>query len=218
MKLEEAGWDRITTSVHPELLKSLAAKAFADSAAGTRCLLDLPEAREVVLILKEELIGADILPPSAVAIQAIAFDKTPGTNWKVAWHQDLMFPFARTTSSEGFAIPSRKGGVDYARPPLEILEQLLAVRLHLDDCGADNGPLRICEGSHRAGIISPAEAAAYAARHGETACLADRGEAILMKPLLLHASSQAASPRHRRVLHFVFHNGARIAEEWHRHL
>jgi hypothetical protein len=39
---------------------------------------------------------------------------------------------------------------------------------------------------------------------------------LLMKPLLLHASSPATAPKHRRVLHLVFHSGEATAEPWHR--
>lgn len=214
--LETAGWACVATGVGADALKQLRAVAFSGDSAGVRCLLDLPEVRRTATQLKAELISAGILPGSAVAIQAIAFDKTPGTNWKVAWHQDLMFPFARAVQSEGFDLPSKKGGVDYARPPLRVLEELLAVRLHLDDCDEANGPLRVSPSSHHQGIIPSADAAARAANHGEAACLAKEGEAILMKPLTLHASSQATSPRHRRVLHFVYHSGTPMTEEWHR--
>jgi hypothetical protein len=46
--------------------------------------------------------------------------------------------------------------------------------------------------------------------------LAHAGEALLMKPLLLHASSQATAPKHRRVLHLVYHSGEAVAAPWHR--
>ena len=42
------------------------------------------------------------------------------------------------------------------------------------------------------------------------------GEAVLTRPLLLHASSQATAPKHRRVLHVVYHSGRPIPETWHR--
>lgn len=216
MDFERDGWTRVPTEIDPETLQQLRESVFLENAAGARCLLDVPLVRATAVRLKLELTGAGVLPSGAVAIQAIAFDKTPGTNWKVAWHQDLMFPFARPVESGGYELPSCKGGVDYARPPLHVLEELLAVRLHLDDCDATNGPLRVCPGSHRHGVIPSADAAARAASHGETACLADEGDAILMRPLLLHASSQATAPKHRRVLHFVYHSGKPMAEEWHR--
>jgi hypothetical protein len=216
MNLTHDGWTRVATGIDAEFIVRLRAEAFREGSAGSRCLLDLPEVRSAALQLKHELIASGQLSTGAVAIQAIAFDKTPATNWKVAWHQDLMFPFAAAACAPGFDLPTRKAGVDFARPPRTVLEELLAVRLHLDPCDASNGPLRVCPGSHQEGLIPSAACAARAARGGEVACLAEQGEAILMRPLLLHASSQASHPARRRVLHFVFHSGSPIAEAWHR--
>ena len=189
---------------------------FRGGEAGTRCLLDQATVRKTVASVRATLVTAGKLPATAVAIQAIAFDKTPEANWKVTWHQDLMFPFARAVRTPGFALASRKDGIDYARPPRTVLESLLAVRLHLDDCDATNGPLRVAPGTHRRGILRSADIAETVARHGETMCLAKAGDALLMKPLLLHASSPAILPKHRRVLHLVYHSGEAIDEVWHR--
>lgn len=128
----------------------------------------------------------------------------------------LMFPFTERVTSPDFDLPSVKGGVNYARPPREVLEHLLAARLHLDDCGAENAPLRVPPRTHRLGMIPAAEVGRLVAEHGQISCLASKGEVLLMKPLALHGSSQATNPRHRRVLHFVFHSGPALAEPWHR--
>lgn len=215
-KLETEGWAVIPTSVTSDLRQRLRESIFAEGKAGSRCLLDDPDVKETAAGLKAELIGLGILPADSVAIQAIAFDKTAETNWKVAWHQDLMFPFARPVTAGGFTLPSRKAGVDFARPPLPVLQQLLAVRLHLDECDQSNGPLRVSPGSHRSGLIPSEECAAVAAVNGKLTCLAQEGDALLMRPLILHASSQATSPKHRRVLHLVYHTGEPTSEEWHR--
>ncbi|MCW1916413.1 phytanoyl-CoA dioxygenase family protein [Luteolibacter sp. GHJ8] len=215
-ELANEGWTRVSTGISPELQAELRATLFAEGLAGTRCLLDLPPVAAMAKQLKVELTVQGLISGDAVAIQAIAFDKTPGTNWKVAWHQDLMFPFARPVTAPGYDLPVRKGGVDYARPPLRILEELLAVRLHLDPCGPNNGPLRVCPGSHHHGFIPSQECGAFASTHGEYAALAEQGEVILMRPLLLHASSQATEPGHRRVLHLVYHGAGRAEEPWHR--
>jgi ectoine hydroxylase-related dioxygenase (phytanoyl-CoA dioxygenase family) len=166
-------------------------------------------------LLRSGLVGQGLLPAAAVAIQAIAFDKTATTNWKVSWHQDLMFPFARKTSSPGYLLPSVKDGIHFAQPPASVLDELLAVRLHLDDCGPENGPLRVSPGTHRLGILPAAAIADHVRVHGQVECLAGDGEALLMRPLLLHASSQATRASHRRVLHIVYHSGAAIPEPWH---
>lgn len=214
--LAQEGWELLPTRVSDALLTAVCEEAFTSGAAGTRCRLDVPVVREIAGLLRSELSAAGHLCPTAVAIQAIAFDKTPGANWKVTWHQDVMFPFARPVSTAGFELASKKDDIDYARPPRAVLENLLAVRLHIDDCDSTNGPLRVAPGSHRHGILKSTAIADAVATHGELACHARRGEALLMKPLTLHASSPATSPRHRRVLHVVYYDGPALAEPWYR--
>ncbi|MES2696574.1 MAG: phytanoyl-CoA dioxygenase family protein [Verrucomicrobiota bacterium] len=214
--LNSLGFELFGPVVAAAKLESIRTSLFAEGQAGARCLLDEPTVREIAVATREILVGAGRLTATAVAIQAITFDKTPAANWKVTWHQDLMFPFARTVATDGFAMPTIKGGVTYARPPRSVLEELLAVRIHLDDCDETNGPLRVSPGTHRKGVIPSAEIGGVVARGGEHACLAQAGEALLMKPLLLHASSQAKEPKHRRVLHLVYHSGEPTGEPWHR--
>ncbi len=216
MNLEEHGFCVRSICIPGETLEELRNTLFHDESAGTRCLLDHPVVRETALNLKRELIESGHLPAAAVAIQAIAFNKTATTNWKVAWHQDVMFPFANKVTADHFDLPTLKQGIHYARPPESMLNQLLAVRLHLDDCDATNGPLRISPGTHLAGILKTAEISDRVASHGEITCLAKQGEALLMRPLILHASSQATEPKHRRILHLVYHSGDPIPEPWHR--
>lgn len=214
--LAESGYDFFRPEIPASLLATARQSVFAVNAAGTRCLLDEPIVHEIAVQLRAALAAAGVLPAEARAIQAIAFDKTPGANWKVTWHQDVMFPFATRVTSPGFDLPSEKEGIHYARPSRHVLEELLAVRLHLDDCDHANGPLRVAPQSHRQGILRSTEIPAMVAQCGEATCLAAAGEALLMRPLLLHASSPATSPRHRRVLHFVYHANKLPAESWHR--
>lgn len=210
------GWLRVATTIGPNALDRLRATVFAEIETGRRCLLDHPDVQETAIRLRDELVALGHLPSSAVAIQAIAFDKNPGSNWKVTWHQDLMFPLAKAACAPGYDLACVKEGVPYARPPREVLENLLAVRLHLDDCDERNGPLRVIPGSHRHGILAGKDVDDAKTRGAEIVCLAQEGESLLMRPLLLHASSPALEPRHRRVLHLVYHSGVAVAEPWYR--
>jgi ectoine hydroxylase-related dioxygenase (phytanoyl-CoA dioxygenase family) len=80
---------------------------------------------------------------------------------------------------------------------------MLAVRVHLDDCGPDNGPLRVLAGSHRFGRFN---APSPEKRDGleEVVCTVGAGGVVLMRPLILHASSAATTPKHRRVIHIEY--------------
>lgn len=141
-------------------------------------------------------------------VRAILFDKTPGSNWLVPWHQDTTIAVAERPAAgaepEGFGPWSVKDGVVHVRPPAWVLESMVTVRVHLDACGAENGPLRVIPGSHRGGLLGAAEIAERAARGPEAECVCDAGDAVVMRPLLLHASSKARSPGRRRVLHLEF--------------
>jgi len=213
-RLFEQGWDRISLGLSAVEIDSLREWLFQSGKAGSRALLSVDEVAELARDILRGLIGEGILPTTAVAIQAIAFDKTDGANWKVPWHQDLIHPFAEEVRSSGYLLPSLKDGIHYAQPPVEVLTDMLAARLHFDDCTEENGPLRVSPGSHRLGIIPQAQIGDVVARLGEEVCLANKGEILLMKPLTLHASSKALKPLHRRVLHLVFHSGAEIPEKW----
>ena len=92
----------------------------------------------------------------------------------------------------------------YVQPPLAVLRELVAVRLHLDPCGEHDGALRVIAGSHQLGRIAADQAARLRVRHAETVCTAAAGDALVMRPLLLHASSRATGNSRRRVLHFLF--------------
>jgi ectoine hydroxylase-related dioxygenase (phytanoyl-CoA dioxygenase family) len=212
--LNEQGFGFVESGVSNDLRERLRETVFIEGLPGRRCLLDQPCVIAAARQLRQQLTAHGFLSEHAIAVQAIAFDKTPDVNWKVAWHQDLMFPFAKPVISPGYSLPCVKDGVNFAQPPVDILHELLAVRLHLDDCHAGNGPLRASPGTHRLGIIQAEAISEKVQQHGQTDSLANEGEVLLMRPLLLHASSKATESGHRRVLHFVFHSGTPISEPW----
>lgn len=145
-----------------------------------------------------------VLGSGAFAVRGLLFDKTPDANWKVAWHQDVSIAVKRRLPVPGFGPWSVKVGVQHIQPPRSILEQMIAVRLHLDDCADTNGPLQVLPGSHRTGKLSGIEIQTWRARTPAVTCTVDRGGLVLMRPLLLHASSAAETPGHRRIIHLEY--------------
>jgi ectoine hydroxylase-related dioxygenase (phytanoyl-CoA dioxygenase family) len=81
---------------------------------------------------------------------------------------------------------------------------MLSVRLHLDDCHEQNGALRVVPGSHRFGRIAESNIESLRQQCGERIGRVSIGGALLMRPLLLHASSPAQIAGHRRVIHIDF--------------
>lgn len=145
------------------------------------------------------LIGGNAFP-----VRAILFDKTDGANWGVPWHQDLAIAVAEQIETQGFGPWSIKDGIVHVQPPQQILAAMITIRLHLDDCAADNGALRVLPASHTSGELDSESISAWAARESPVTCEIPKGGALLMRPLLLHASSPAKNPSHRRVLHVEY--------------
>lgn len=172
--------------------------------AGSRNLLHDAWCADLAQYLKSCAAIAEHLPTIAVAAQCTLFDKSPARNWLVALHQDLSIPVREHITHSDCTGWSEKEGVLFVQPPLSLLESLVAVRVHLDECGPGAGPLRVVPGSHRRGRLSKSDARHQQQTKGEFECFANRGDALLMRPLLLHASSKATVPSRRRVLHFLF--------------
>lgn len=171
---------------------------------GMRHILRVPEIRDLakspaVLELVKQILG-----PRAFPVRGIFFDKTPDANWKVAWHQDLTITVKEKHDVEGFSAWSRKEEVWHVQPPVEILENMVTARLHLDDCDETNGPLQVVSGSHQSGRLTAQMISEFRDARPVVTCTAQKGDALLMRPLLLHASSPAKTAKHRRVIHIEF--------------
>lgn len=172
--------------------------------AGTRNLLSASWCCALASRLRTHATLEDLLPAASVGVQCTLFDKTAQANWLVALHQDLSVPVQSRVEHAELRTWSTKEGQHFVQPPAELLDQLVAVRLHIDDCESDNGPLRVVPGSHRRGRIAEARLRDLRDAIGEVECPVARGGALVFKPLLVHASSKASTPRRRRVLHFLF--------------
>jgi ectoine hydroxylase-related dioxygenase (phytanoyl-CoA dioxygenase family) len=122
----------------------------------------------------------------------------------VPWHQDLAIAVAEQIETEGFGAWSVKEGIIHVQPPPQILTTMVTLRLHLDDCNVDNGALRVLPGLHLGGGLSTQAIADFAGKNSPVVCEMAKGSALLMRPLLLHASSPAKNPSHRRVLHVEY--------------
>jgi ectoine hydroxylase-related dioxygenase (phytanoyl-CoA dioxygenase family) len=168
----------------------------------------VPAVRSLANDVAIRALAASVLGTEAVVVRSIFFDKTPEANWKVAWHQDLTIAVRERIEVPGFAAWSVKDGLVHVQPPVSVLDQMLTVRLHLDDCGLENGPLQVIPKSHKAGRLTGKQVLDCREREQPRACVVPRGGALLMRPLLLHASSPAVTPMHRRVVHLEFASNA----------
>jgi ectoine hydroxylase-related dioxygenase (phytanoyl-CoA dioxygenase family) len=188
-----------------QLIQAIATQINSDNLKphGIRNLLTLVSAvrelanSEIVLPIVQTILGSN-----AKVVRGIFFDKTPEANWKVPWHQDLTMALQQKIELPGYSAWSIKAGIHHVQPPLKILEQMLTVRIHLDAADESNGALRVIPGSHRSGKIPQPEISHHT--NFSITCCVNSGDTLLMRPLLLHASSPANSPNHRRVIHLEY--------------
>jgi hypothetical protein len=210
MVIGDDGWRDNGFAVVPDVMDGTQCDALGQcvqglaTGAGLRTLLDHAWCIDLAHRLREQPPLSSFIPCDAVAVQCTLFDESPTKNWLVALHQDLSIPVRSRVDDPQCSGWSEKEGQVYVQPPVSVLEQLVAVRVHLDDCSAESGALRVVPGSHREGRIARDRAEALRVERGETVVPVLRGGVLVMRPLILHASSKATSLVARRVLHFVF--------------
>ncbi len=180
--------------------------------AGNRDGLLHPAVRSLAASREVRALVEPVLGATAFAHRATLFDKTPTANWLVTWHQDLVVPVQERRDAAGFGPWSQKRGVWFVQPPEHLLRNLLAVRIDLDGSDAANGALRVLPGTHCHGVLAAQRSAALARTIAPVTCHVPAGGALCMRPLLLHASSKATRPVHRRIVHIEY-TGERLPGE-----
>ncbi len=186
------------------LQRALAESPVMRSRAGARHLLAEPAVARVARDPQLASLASQALGNEAMPFRATLFDKSRGANWLVVWHQDTALPLRARRDVPGWGPWSTKGGVLYAHAPGEVLARLVALRIHLDDSGAENGPLRVLPGTHRMGVLTDAQVQDVAQQLSAVDCLVPRGGIIAMRPLLLHSSSKITATLPRRVIHIEY--------------
>jgi hypothetical protein len=172
------------------------------SSFARRNLLSQPFVHSVIHSrLTTDLINA--LAPGCIPVRAILFDKTGDANWTVPWHQDRSIAVRERLNAPNFGPWSTKAGITHVQPPVEILKQMFTLRFHLDPCDTTNGPLRVIPATHHH-ILDQTEIDQILRTTPQTTCTCQPGGLLIMKPLILHASSPAAHLSHRRVIHVEF--------------
>jgi hypothetical protein len=133
---------------------------------------------------------AETLGENFGLVRVLYFDKPPEQSWALPWHKDFAIAVKdNRLPSKQFSHPTTKIGVPHVEAPRWLLEQMLTLRLHLDDMTDENGPLKVVPKSHRGDAV-----------------LGNRGDVLIMRPLLSHCSnrSKEGTPLHRRILHLEF--------------
>ncbi|MBC9914775.1 phytanoyl-CoA dioxygenase family protein [Chitinophaga varians] len=174
----------------------------ADLFAIRQFLQSVPDVRSAIFSPALQYVIDTLLGEDYVPVKSIYFDKPGQSNWFVAWHQDLTISVRERLPVEGFGPWTVKQNQYAVQPPLSLLENIYTIRLHLDDTDAQNGALKVIPGTHLQGIVRPDTISLQDTP--EVSCPVKRGAIMIMRPLLMHASSRSTSGSNRRVVHMEF--------------
>lgn len=158
------------------------------------------------LVLDDKIvsIAREFLNGQVKLVRALFFDKTPEKNWYVTWHQDKTVTLNKKINKEGWGQWSLKDGVHHVQPPIDVLNQMVTLRLHIDSTDENNGCLKVIPGTHRQGILKQEEIDKRVKQETHVSCVVGAGGAVIMRPHILHSSSKAKHPSHRRVVHLEY--------------
>jgi ectoine hydroxylase-related dioxygenase (phytanoyl-CoA dioxygenase family) len=205
--------DETGFSIIPNILTSREVAAFLTSLdaaplprgrAGIRHALRHPSVEKLANSPKLLQLARGMLGDAATPFRATLFDKSPNSNWLVVWHQDTALPLQERSEVTGWGRWSLKQGVTYAHAPAAALCRVLALRVHLDESMARNGPLRVLPGTHTLGVLTDNAIHQLASQIPAVDCLVPAGGVLLMRPLLVHSSSKSFEKMPRRVLHVEY--------------
>jgi len=186
--------------------KTSAEQDFAESSkhlfAIRQVITKIPALKPLIFTEKLHELLASIFETDYFLTKAIYFDKPGESNWFVAYHQDLSISVDRKIDVSNYTNWTFKKDQYGVQPPLDILENIVTVRIHLDSTEKENGALKVIPKSHLKGIYRP-ETIDWKVET-EHICEVEKGGVMLMKPLTLHASNRTTNGRQRRVLHLEF--------------
>jgi len=171
-----------------------------------RFLNEIPETVSLIFNQNLKSVIAQIFGIDYFVIKSIYFDKPESSNWFVPYHQDLTIAVDKKAELPGFGPWTVKQNQTAVQAPVELLQNIYTIRIHLDDTDENNGALKVIPKSHLKHIYRP-ETIDWNVEK-ETVCRVQSGGIMLMKPLLLHSSGRTNNNRKRRVIHIEFSNMA----------
>ena len=167
-------------------------------------LKEVPESLRYIFNENLKSIIRHIFGDNFFVVKSIYFDKPETSNWYVSYHQDLTISVDKKLDLIGFGPWTVKQNQFSVQPPLDILDNIFTIRIHLDKTNENNGALKVISGSHLKNIYRP-ETIDWT-MESEIICNVDKGGVMIMKPLLLHSSNRTTNNQKRRVIHIEFSN------------
>lgn len=163
---------------------------------------NVPELADLLFNAKLTELISNLSESEYFLTKAIYFDKPSESNWFVAYHQDLSISVDKKVDLENYVNWTYKKDQYGVQPPVNILQDTITIRIHLDDTDENNGALKVIPKSHLNGIVRT-DSKDWKIEN-EYVCKIKKGGAMLMKPLTLHASNRTTNGKKRRVIHLEF--------------
>lgn len=163
---------------------------------------NVPELSDLLFNKKLTELLTELSESKYFLTKAIYFDKPIESNWFVAYHQDLSISVDKKSILEDYSNWTFKKGQYGVQPPIQILEDTITIRVHLDKTDKNNGALKVIPKSHLNGIVRT-DSKSWNIEN-EFTCEVEKGGGMLMKPLTLHASNRTTNGKKRRVIHLEF--------------
>jgi ectoine hydroxylase-related dioxygenase (phytanoyl-CoA dioxygenase family) len=160
-------------------------------------LKEIPGVLPLLLNSKLRQVIGTIIGSDYFVVKSIYFDKPKTSNWFVAYHQDLTISVNKKADIQNFGPWTVKQNQFAVQPPLQILESIYTIRIHLDETNQDNGALKVIQRSHSKKIYRP-EIINWNIKT-EAVCNVTKGGIMIMKPLLLHSSGRTINNKRRRL-------------------
>ena len=202
----------LTSGEIERLDETLTRNPLPRSRAGMRHALRHPAVLAIAREPRLRAIAQEVLGSGPFPFRATLFDKSPGSNWLVVWHQDTALPLRARRDLPEWGPWSVKDGVIYVHAPATALSRVVALRLHLDDSVSENGPLRVLPGTHTMGVLTDDAIHGLSTQVTAVDCLVPRGGVLVMRPLIVHGSSKSRGKMQRRVLHIEYAASASVAD------
>lgn len=209
MSFDELGFEVLEDLVAPDLVQTLLAELSQLKLEPLRGGIRRIELRvpQVGLLARSPNIMSVVrkyLPSQPEFVRAIYFDKSPDNNWFVTWHQDRTVAVSSQFDAEGWGPWSIKSGAWHVQPSIDVLREMVTIRIHLDDATVSNGCLKVIPGSHSLGILTNEQVQDKVHQEPALFCEVPAGGAVIMRPHILHASAKSVAPIPRRILHFEY--------------
>lgn len=113
----------------------------ADLFAIRQVVKEIPEILPIVFNDNLKNLISSILGNDYFIVKSIYFDKPENSNWYVAYHQDLTISVDKKAEIENFVNWTKKQNQFAVQPPVSILENIVTLRIHLDETNSENGAL-----------------------------------------------------------------------------